>query len=459
MSHYESPRRPMAIRNAGICHFPPRPGGCIYGRLCRLRHVSQSSVPTPDGSVDLESTNNQNVHPDDIHPSGPNSTTTYLKHPKFYYPDGSGVFLVGGILFKIQASLIFGCRPAAGNNDSNHMYIEDVLPNLANSNDSHPIQLDGITASQFEGYLVTITSRPGDKSHRPLYRQETELYKVYLDTAVLAGRFGMAGLEEWAMDALFRIFQRPCRALINLASQHWNGEVMLQLINISRNTRLNHPIVAFVQYFISVNIKEIAGETIDKDKPPVHPNALVCVHIYNVLKDSNSDPALFGFVFLSLLSLGHRSPIWSSNLSGRDRAIFYAAQAQLIDTTKELSLKWLQPNPTLDSKTHFCPKCRGHITALWKQCFGALSNGLGSGLPLKDVSLLSSLPQSAWRFRMEWYHDLAFGCKSCIGNMRSDWGARKEFLHSLEANTQTLFEEVASRYGAFAREVQDTTSI
>ncbi|KDN42338.1 hypothetical protein RSAG8_06829, partial [Rhizoctonia solani AG-8 WAC10335] len=353
---------------------------------------------------------------------------------------------------QIQASLIFGSRPATPHmhKDFNSTYTEDVFPNLPNSSDSHPIELQGITVNQFRRYLLAITSRPGDEYYKPLYRQETKLCIIYLDTAILAGRFGMTGLEGWAMDALLEIFGRPRQTLADLALEDWGVNVLLQLIATSRDTELYRPMITFVQYFVSVSVKEMARETINKDKQPGRPGAPICVRIYNAFKGSNSDPAMFGFVFLSLFSLGHRSSIWSSSLTGRDRAIFYAAQAQLVDTTKELQcLKWLQPHPTFDSQTPFCPQCKLRLTTLWKQGFGGLSQALGSGLPPKDVSVLSSLPRSYWRFRMEWDRDSSLYCERGFGS--SDWGAYNDFLHSLEGNMQNLFEEVASRYGTFAR--------
>ncbi|KAG8758551.1 hypothetical protein FRC11_003469 [Ceratobasidium sp. 423] len=256
----------------------------------------------------------------------------------------------------------------------------------------------------------------------------------------------MTRLEGWATETLCKVFESPSSPLAELATKPWTNTLLMRFITFSRNTKLSQPVMTFMHYFISINLKERTGQ----DKPFDNPNALTCVDIYNDLKDSNRDPVLFGCVFLGLLSLGHRSSIWSLNLSGKDRAIFYAAQAQLIDIANELQIfKWLRPDPVLDPRTPFCSKCKWRITTLWRQCFGELIKGLGSGLPLKDVSLLFSIPQSYWKFHIEWNQYPLFHCEQNSGTR--DRGIYMTFLHSLEANIQKMFEELGSRYRAFAR--------
>ncbi|KAH7334925.1 hypothetical protein B0J17DRAFT_672097 [Rhizoctonia solani] len=339
------------------------------------------------------STNNQNPPPRVI------SALAYPRDPKYYFPDGSGVFLVEGILFKIQATLIFGPRPVPPTRQpeaSSPVYLEDIIPRLLNSNDSSPIEIPGIRASQFRDYFLILLGRPYDDDYLKLVTSSRNPDKYtkglcirYLDIATLARCFGMTKLEEWVIDALHSIFTRSIGALTRIASENWDSSTVLRLRAFTKDTKLNLPVLTFIQYLISNSSKDPAVYAMLGDRI----NELPCVGLYQNFKASDAESVLFGCAFLNILSLGHRSQVWAKCLTRDDRALLYAAQAQLVNVSAELDLDlgWISaPDSTISRQ--FCDRCKTMIPEKWEKGFGECNKALGSGLPLKDVSLLAQLP-------------------------------------------------------------------
>lgn len=156
----------------------------------------------------------------------------------------------------------------------------------------------------------------------------------YLDIACLARRFRRPKLEIWAQNTLRPILIGSKRSL---AVAKWEKDTLLCLRPYdysNRLVRLVSPAATFVQYFISVsaaNSKTVTGDETSSF------NLDTCVELFTdpgLLKDN---PALFGCVFVSILSLGHRSSTWNTKLAGRDKAIHYAAQVQPNEVSSQLS--------------------------------------------------------------------------------------------------------------------------
>ncbi|CAE6360579.1 unnamed protein product [Rhizoctonia solani] len=441
--------------------------------------------------------------------------TTYVRDLRYYCLDDIGVFLVDGILFKVHAMQVFGGRPASIpklGRGINPIYIEDVMPRLPTSSDNNPILLSGVTAEQFRNYLRVTGCRPGDEDYSTLGKHPyiffqgekiQELYTLYVDVATLARLFGTTKLEAWAIDVLHSMFTGYGNIIDELASlaQNWSASTLAELSVLSRNTKLERPAVAFIQHFVHIHMKDVTGS--------LCPGAQVCMDLFDMLKNLDNedtqstqstqdgqlpnnpgsivrrvgylfgywtginsrrvptppllsgpnDPVLLGCIFLKLLSLGHRSRIWSERVTRKDKAILYAAQVQFVDASKEFkSLRWVRPDLPREAinVSKLCPKCESNVKNDWKKFFGELSEGMGSGLPLKDVSLLTQIAGFRWKSQREW--------ESRIGSCDSSWKmgfycSSEGLLNFLDERLRELYEEVAYRYWKLAEYENVNTNV
>ncbi|KDN42339.1 hypothetical protein RSAG8_06830, partial [Rhizoctonia solani AG-8 WAC10335] len=387
---------------------------------------------------------------------------------RYYQPDRSGVFLVDGVLFKVQATAIFGSRSKAAvesNREFNPVYLEDIIPRLSDSSDAYPIELSGITKKQFQTYLLLITGLPYDQEYLSLLvdyltpeKHSQDLLLQYLDIMVVAPRLGMTKLEEWAMNALHTIFTESPHPFCRIPSD-WGYNTLLQLRRLTRKTTLDSPARAFIQYLIYKITQDIrrnqgVGECLSK--------ITELVEIYQGFKNSDDDNALLGCVFLNVLSLGRRSQVWS-HLTRDDKAILYAAQAQLINLPRELlpgSLAWVaKPDPKRVQE--LCPGCQSILSTTWNQTFGECSKGLGSSVPLKDVLLLAKMSEY---FRTLWGKMNEVAPNSCTAmkapssslatsnTSRPTTCSIRPLLEYVDQHIQNVYEQAASRYRAIVEE-------
>lgn len=128
--------------------------------------------------------NNRSTLPDDS--IGVNNPQTNIPDPAYYYPDGSTVFLVEGVLFKVplclllpywrlrltvalfyvaklQASLILPPSSVSSTpGDGSRRYptgVDNLPRQLTDSSGANPIVLSNVTASQFRNYLFALLGR------------------------------------------------------------------------------------------------------------------------------------------------------------------------------------------------------------------------------------------------------------------------------------------------------------
>ncbi|CAE6459786.1 unnamed protein product [Rhizoctonia solani] len=385
-------------KSTGLCRFFSRPEGCRFGDSCRFEHISESRPPSPQDLTTYM--NNQSLPPD--YSTIRDSPIKYKRDAKYYCLDDMGVFLVDGTLFKVHASQVFGPRPASVPSPIQGIdptYIEDILPRVPISSDSNPIPLPRVTGEQFGNYLLAITCRPGDVGYSTFVTGYSEhwgrarlqdVYTLYVNIATLSRLFGMAKIEEWAMNMLHSIFANPHETLAEIALLDWSADSLLHLRTLARNTGLDRSTMRFVQYFISVNLN---------DANPPSPNARAC------------------------------------------------------NASKELKgLEWLKPNPPPISRAEpkLCTSCETKTAAIWKKGFGQLGQGLGSTLPFEDISILSQVAKIHFEFHQQWKDKL----KYCCGYAgRCLLLSPNELPGFLDENIRKLYEEVTSRYKELTGEV------
>ena len=168
-----------------------------------------------------------------------------------------------------------------------------------------------------------------------------------------------------------------------------------------------------------------------------------CATLYGELSNSTRkyDNITFGYVFIIILSLGHRSPIWTDQLTRDQRAILYTAQAHLtsLRKDKELDLAWLA-HPRTSSLLHkTCSACSNRFDTVWDASFGQCGT-INSAVPLRDVSELVVLPQCR--------HIFARGVRS--SSWRCEFQCGMNILRKIDSKIERLFLDLAWKHRRFS---------
>ncbi|KAG8758552.1 hypothetical protein FRC11_003470 [Ceratobasidium sp. 423] len=446
----------------GVCRYFSRPGGCIHGDFCRFQHIFDAGTPPEKSPEKDDPTNNQNPPPDDAS----TTTFTYPRDARYYQPDGSGTFLVEGVLFK--ATAIFGSRPEVAPGSNRKFvpaYIEDILPIISHSGDTSPIEIRGITKKQFQTYLLLITGLPYSDDYLPLLvdyltpeKHTQDLFLRYLDIATVAPRLGMTKLEAWAMNALHIVFTESANSFRRIPYD-WKYSTLVQLRELTRETNLDLPVRAFIQYLIHRIVQDIRH---NQGASGCSSKIADLIEIYQGFKKSGDDDALLGCVFLNILSLGHRSQVWS-DLTRDDKAILYAAQAQLTSLPEEFvpgSLAWVtKPDPGLAQQ--LCDACQLRLSGVWDKIFSECNEGLGSNIPLKDVLFLAEMPEYRWTLWNEMSQAAPVVCTlsplvppsspATSNTSRPITCPIRPLLNDVDQHIRDVYEQAASRYRAIAK--------
>lgn len=260
----------------------------------------------------------------------------------------------------------------------------------------------------------------------------------YLDIASLSQRFGMVKLEAWARTQLTLLLQSPDR----LVDGPWDKDTLLQIksyADITGNQNLIRQTTPFVRLVISLSTHPSAMA-----QPPSSLNLAsclgACVELYKDPTIQASNPALFGFVFIAILSLGHRSPVWANKLTRNDRTTLYTAQAHLISLGDNLSTSgWLRhPRQIFQAmRITICKACSQQFDLLWAASFGKCGQ-LTSTTALEDISKLVELPQHRQILSRPSWSLCDSNCKTHV-------------LDEIDACTELLFEDLASKHDYFSR--------
>lgn len=352
------------------------------------------------------SSNNYGPIPNDLAGTETNNiySHNYVQDPTYYYPDGNAAFLVEGILFKLHASLILPLDSVATRStDDNRRYptgVDNLPRRITDSDDINPIILTNVTASQFRNYLFALLGSPSDPLYLALLtdakdtsKHDRDLLVRYLDISCIARQFGKSELEEWARSQLRLVLE----SMYHLATSGWDKDTLLRLNSYARSTGIEGLISStrtFIEYFIS-----ISSDRKPSGQEPISSNLDTCVQMYKDPNLPNDDPALFGCVFASILSLGHRSTTWISKMTQRERAVLYAAQVQFTSVVDEMeSVEWLRHAAlSLPFLEEVCPECQSQLEYLWLISFSQCV-GRGSADTSQNVTALARLPQHrrAW---------------------------------------------------------------
>ncbi|CAE6436900.1 unnamed protein product [Rhizoctonia solani] len=393
---------------------------------------------------ELESSNNQ-LPP----PSPPNAlihqsdTQSYIRDPKFYYRDGSATFLAGNTLFKFQASLI---EADVDVEDYEFKHImNSICEGLENGtdrpgvDDAHPIVLPAdIAPAQFrclltvvfggfphDGFLSFLKALRKSSSCGPL-----EVFKL-VTIGYLACRFGMKRLDTWCQAQIYAIL-KSLMLSPHRQKDDWSARSILQLVKYIQST-----IVTDYRYKLLHQMRHVISSLIQKTYEPnkeiPQGNIVqVCAELYKRKDVLINSPGFFGFIFAVIVSLRHKSDVWSKLLTREDRRVLYVAYATFtcLSDQEDLQLGWLTEPDAIQG---LCASCSHTVKMGWQDAFGKY-NGLKSSVPLEDIRHAVALAGYRYHLRM-----LGMAAvKSC--------GCDDKVLGTLQGHIESLYCGLTEKY-------------
>ncbi|KAG8736186.1 hypothetical protein FRC10_009582 [Ceratobasidium sp. 414] len=368
------------------------------------------------------------------------SRPEYTRDPKYYFNDGSAVFLVEGVLFKFQASLLASKSTSkitfktALSATVTLLDLSDTSEGRPGTTDEIPVEIPGCNVWTFRLLLLAF---PGDPSHMHLLmaaqdsnNHDRDLALHYIHLGITAARFDLIELAQWAWLQVRLVLNSATK----LATAKWGaGHMLATLVHYKAipepQTDVEYELVAFFRLVLSMSL---SGRLIALQGEPVS-NLDTCVKLYKGHSewDQSASRTVLGFTFIAILSLGHNSSVWKE-LSRDERSVFYAAQVHLVSlgNAPNLVLAWIN-TPTRSSILNAtCVRCFGRFPHAWSTSFGLLGT-LGSATPLQDVSKLAHLPQCRQLFA-ETIRSDAWRCESFCG---------KIMLRRVDEYLNRLFDE------------------
>ncbi|QRV73284.1 RNA recognition motif protein [Ceratobasidium sp. AG-Ba] len=331
-------------------------------------------------NVISSNSNNQNPPPDIVCP----------RDPKYYFADGSAVFQVAGVLFKLRGSLLAadGTKVTFKQSASSTLMLFDAndqpsqRPGLS---DADAIQIPGVGLVEFRLLLLVLISNPGDPEFLNLitaagstHMHTTLTVMRYLRLGSLAYRFGLINLARWAWSQLHAVVKRSADSLAN---EKWDTTTLLGMLDHHDAMRNSKPeqsneLIAFFRLILSRAADNVSGTQADSLQQRTIAS---CVTLYkqSAALSSTARNIVLGSTFVTLLSLGPNSTAWKDMLARDERLTFYAAHADLQVSLKDHSvtvsgwLDWIRnPEPIVIKPASLCSACLTSFRSSWRTGFG-----------------------------------------------------------------------------------------
>lgn len=235
-------------------------------------------------------------------------------------------------------------------------------------------------------------------------RHTQELFVRYLDIGTVADILNMYKLNNWARSQLELLLGSGSW----FSKYTWDEELLLQLDAAVWEEWFYYDVQAFLRLILTPP-DPIASH---------HKTATrleTCISLYKNPKLLAERGTLFGWVFLYILSLGHRSPAWLDKLTRDDRLVLYAAQAELtnLSSRPDLPLDWLTLHEDLISNLD-CEDCLPRLEVTWNSIFGRVGR-LNSVVPLEDIRRIMFLPACRQEFAQA-VHSPSWPCQRGCSN-------------------------------------------
>ncbi|KAF8601018.1 hypothetical protein BDV93DRAFT_525064 [Ceratobasidium sp. AG-I] len=387
----------------------------------------------------------------------------FTRDTKYYYHDGSKVFLVGGVLFKFQASIIIPSKveePDYEEPDYEETYefepimkpLHDPLsppaPNGEGSSDVNPIIIPGVEAEQFRDLLLVLLGRPDDWDYMAFLEgrqygnhHSRDILVRFADLSSLASRFGMIGLWRWGLRKISSLL-----GSLDLANYAWDKNILCKMLSCLDNRVCTDEASKSIDFILTILSMSIDNPAIPQNR--VNSILDTCVHWYKDLAMSPQSKYFnriaFGYVFALILSLGHRSAIWTDRLNREDRLMLYTAQAHLtcLQRDKSLDLDWLVV-PRTYLLEYVCSTCNKKFDSAWDASFGVYLP-LDSAIPLEDISKLVHLPKYRQTFAKAVRSEAwTLHCE------HKDFQCGEQILEAVDSYTCLSFVSLSDKYQYF----------
>ncbi|KAG8794847.1 hypothetical protein FRC12_020926 [Ceratobasidium sp. 428] len=357
---------------------------------------------------------------------------------QYYYEDGSVILLVDNTLFKVQGSLL----------KAQSEVFRDMLTspsssseaNLEGLTDDRPIKVPGVNVWEFRHLLMVFYSLPSHKLFLGMRgikesARAWESFEILLDVARLADKFCMVKIGEWAVGQLKSLLETSATRVATGAKAEMEDAhpltflLALQSPIAKSDISLMHNIRNLNQYYLTLS--------------PHLPVANLSNLLVRVQAD---DPSLFGFLFITILNLGHNA--WEQDCFTKDeRMIFFSAHYHLTPLPeslgKDLALPLVVKPPYTkagylkvfeDAK---CVRnCQERLSSAWKASFdSSYYQDVTSSQTMKPTTQLARLPVLRFKFAdaISAHGACKFGCST-------------KALAALDADTSTLFLRLGGYY-------------
>lgn len=267
-----------------------------------------------------------------------------------------------------------------------------------------------------------------------------------IDIVDLAHRFIAPELEAWALSRLKYLsgFIEGVNAYPISSKSH------LKLLNYAKRTS-DQDLIRWSRHWIrsyyawAVENGSVASEAFATSPASKIRDQLVREYKLAMIVQSDN-PAIFGYLFCFLLSLGHE--FWKKHpgLTREDRITLLGAHVRLSPLPNTLPLSWLDAGKVggdrsgLSTSLRLCSDC--HFSRVWRHNFGgSYREMIGSSAPLAGVFALALLPRRRQKFADE---TKPLAPKTCTKN------CREICLKYIDENADTIFTRLAE----FCKEVE-----
>jgi hypothetical protein len=250
----------------------------------------------------------------------------------------------------------------------------------------------------------------------------------------------MSDFEGWALEQLKRVLSSSD----SLADLSWNNEHLLDALFYAKRTS-DLGLERSVRNLICSHLRDRSPTRYTPSAPSLVVTNRTLVQLYEHPELKNVDPILFGFIFCSILSAGHKSFIWG-DLTLDDRTKLLVAQVYLTPLPPcHFRLSWIETPSEISSdvkeedRATCFSKCatRFENGAIFARTFDvSYVQGLHANGPLAGINALRTLPQRRREIARSFEHT-SWQCQKDCGD---------RILRALEKKIDSVFKELSDSY-------------
>jgi hypothetical protein len=269
-------------------------------------------------------------------------------------------------------------------------------------------------------------------AQNPLCHNQASFVR-YLDIGILADRLNMNSLKSWAQSQLRHFLELTEQAWVSKST--WDKQLLLEIAAFGKSSPED----------IDNGIQTLLRAILTPSSVLTPPYLETCVSLYKDSTFSKTSDALSGWIFVFILSLGHRSSVWLNDLTRDDRLVLLTAQAELTNLSQrsDLRINWLtEKRGELGPFNLCCGNCSHFWNPMWVSNYGKVGK-LNSATPLEDIRQIMRLGD----YRQTFAWAISSGTWPC----QEECG--KKVLRSVDERTNLLFQDFDKLHTYFVKYV------